>query len=309
MTALDDKVTTALNEARTLILGAEILLGFQFDAVFLPQFRALGSVAQHLDAVAYALMLVAVVLLLSPCSFHRLVEGGNDTGRLLRLTTACAAAALCPFAMCFGIDEFLVASKIMDAAIAAAAGCAVAACALIAWYGVELARRSRRAHVSTQEMEQVMPTPIKEKITTLSTEIRVILPGAQALLGFQFSAFLTNAFGKLPEVGKLIHFACLSSMAFAVVLLMAPAAYHRIAASGENSKDVDVFGTYAMLSAMVFLGLSMTGDFYLVVAMVTKSNLVGAISAMITLALAFTLWFGYPALMRWTGSGRTRAVG
>ena len=43
-----------------------------------------------------------------------------------------------------------------------------------------------------------MRTPLKEKIKTLSTEIRLVLPSAQALLGFQFSAVLSEAFGRLP---------------------------------------------------------------------------------------------------------------
>jgi hypothetical protein len=39
---------------------------------------------------------------------------------------------------------------------------------------------------------------IKDKIQQVLTEIRVALPGAQALLGFQFTSLFMEAFQKLP---------------------------------------------------------------------------------------------------------------
>ena len=46
MTRLADKVDNALNETRMLILGAQVLLGFQFQAVFQPGFERLPAPAQ-----------------------------------------------------------------------------------------------------------------------------------------------------------------------------------------------------------------------------------------------------------------------
>ena len=42
-------------------------------------------------------------------------------------------------------------------------------------------------------------TPLKTKIEQMLTEARVVIPGAQALLGFQLIAVLTKAFADLPE--------------------------------------------------------------------------------------------------------------
>ncbi len=295
MARVNDKVQFALNEVRILILGAEILLGFQFHAVFQPQFGSLPLVSRYLDGVAYALMLIAVMLLVAPGSFHRLVEDGNDTARLHRVTTTFATAALAPFALCLGVDEIMVAGKVLGTGLAVDLGCLVALLAFIAWYGVELVRRRPRLE---PEMEEVMETPIKEKIKTMGTEIRVILPGAQALLGFQFAAFLTTAFDKLPGTVQAIHFASLIAMAIAVILLTAPAAYHRIAADGEDTGDVETFGSHAMLAALAFLGLSMTGDFYVVVTMVTSSQPLAIGGAIVAVIAAFALWFLYPFLIR-----------
>ena len=48
-------------------------------------------------------------------------------------------------------------------------------------------------------------TPLHVKIDHLLTEARVILPGAQALLGFQLSIVLTQAFERLPQSSRIAH--------------------------------------------------------------------------------------------------------
>jgi hypothetical protein len=50
MASTKDKVQKALSEVRTLVLGAQILLGFDYRALFLPRFEDLpgyGKAARH----------------------------------------------------------------------------------------------------------------------------------------------------------------------------------------------------------------------------------------------------------------------
>ena len=51
--------------------------------------------------------------------------------------------------------------------------------------------------------ETEKPTPLSTKVDQLLTEARIIIPGAQALLGFQFAVTLTRAFEQLPVFAKL----------------------------------------------------------------------------------------------------------
>ncbi len=64
MAKLKDKVENALNEARMLVLGAQVLVGFQFRSVFEPGFDKLPLPSQLLKMVGLGLMLVATVILL-----------------------------------------------------------------------------------------------------------------------------------------------------------------------------------------------------------------------------------------------------
>jgi uncharacterized protein DUF6328 len=102
--ALSGKVKTSLDETRTLMLGAQILLGFQFNSAFRPRFDALSSSAKLVDTIALGLMLATVSLLIAPSAFHRIVDRGESTGRTQTVTSICAAIALVPFATALGLD-------------------------------------------------------------------------------------------------------------------------------------------------------------------------------------------------------------
>ena len=64
-------------------------------------------------------------------------------------------------------------------------------------------------------------TPLSAKVEQMLIEARVIIPGAQALLGFQLTVTLTRAFEQLPFESKLAHATALCCIALSVILLMA----------------------------------------------------------------------------------------
>jgi len=84
--SLRTKVKNALDEARILVLGTQVLLGFQYRAFFEPAFDRLPRTNQDLKVVGLALLLGVMGLLLVPAARHRLVERGEDTPELHRFT-------------------------------------------------------------------------------------------------------------------------------------------------------------------------------------------------------------------------------
>ena len=79
----------------------------------------------------------------------------------------------------------------------------------------------------------------------------MVLPGAQALLGFQFVTLLLEDFARLPESMKQVHLLSLVLMTIAVVLLMTPAAYHRIVEHGENTERFHRFASRMLMVSLV----------------------------------------------------------
>jgi hypothetical protein len=141
---------------------------------------------------------------------------------------------------------------------------------------------------------------IDEEIRHALTEIRMVLPGAQALLGFQFITLVLQEFEKLPQSMKVTHLVSLSMMTLAVILLMTPAAYHRIVEQGENTEEFHQFAGRMMMVSLVPLGLGFTGDFYVVVWKVSSSHAIAGVCTAVLLIFIFGAWFGLPMYRRAT---------
>src|SRR5690349_18783231 len=63
-------------------------------------------------------------------------------------------------------------------------------------------------------------------------EARMVLPGIQALFGFQLVAVFNARFTQLSFHDQILHLSALVLVAIATALIMTPAAYHRQAELG-----------------------------------------------------------------------------
>jgi len=82
------------------------------------------------------------------------------------------------------------------------------------------------------------------------------------------------------------------------VLLIAPAAYHRLAEAWEDTEHFRVVASRLLLAALVFLGPGMAGDLFLVIAKVTGSTIKAGLTAGLLLLAFYGLWFGASAWRR-----------
>jgi hypothetical protein len=308
MSALSGKVKVALDETRMLILGAEILVGFQFRAAFQDGFERLPRSTRQLDAVALALMLAAATLLIAPGVYHRIVDNGRDSVRLHRFTSTMAGLALFPFACSVGLDVFIALDKVLGRRAALVAGCGFGGLALFCWYGVECLRMrftGRKERVmAAQRPGGPQPTPLHTRIDQMLTEARVILPGAQALLGFQLAIILTSSFDGLSHAAKLWHAASLGLITLTVILLMAPAAYHRIVYAGEDAEEFHRVGSLLVTAATVPLALGLGCDVYVVMTRIFASAALGAGIAIVATIGFVAVWHVYPVIVRLRDGGR-----
>jgi hypothetical protein len=292
---LKSKIKDVLNEARILILGTQVLLGFQFQAYFYPGFSRLPDLSQWANLASLVLNLSALCLLLAPAPYHRIAFDGDDTVELKHFAARMIALALPLLAGSLGLDVALISVRTIGDAAAIAIGLATLFAAVIIWIGIALMNRTRTADEVLPELEA---SSLNEKIQTLLTEARVILPGVQALLGFQCAAMLTDKFETLPHMLRLIHVGSLFLIAAAIILLIAPAAYHRLAADGETRMDVDSFGTKVVLGSLLPLALALCGDLYIVTAMQSGSVRWASLAAAIAFAGFGLLWVVVPLIAR-----------
>ena len=102
----------ALDESRLLILGAQVLFGFQFNGVFQQEFDKLPFLSRVFVAAGLTLIMIAVGLLIAPSMQHRIVGGGQDSRRVLALATLCTGAVLLPVASALSLDIYAAMERI-----------------------------------------------------------------------------------------------------------------------------------------------------------------------------------------------------
>ena len=307
---LTKKIKIALDGTRMLILGAQILLGFQFRGVFDNGYDQLPSHLRYLDGIALLPMICVVALLIAPGPYHRIVEGRADGKSFHRLVTIIINLALLPFAIALGLDVVVTTARIFGFGEmpGAGAGIAVAAVAVAFWYGLPHLRKwynpEQERLMRFRDTEKPSSTPLDVKIEQMLTEARVILPGAQALFGFQLAIVFTQSFGQLATAPMLVHATSLLLVALAVVLLMAPAAYHRIVYEGEVSADMHRVGSVLVMVATIPLALGLAGETYVVIGKITALPTVAIIAAGAAFTLLVGLWHAYPLAAASTRRGR-----
>ena len=122
-----------------LVLGAQILLGFQYRASFEPGFPLLPPGARYLQIVALVLLVASAAWMIAPAPHHRIVSRGHGTVRTERYTKRMALLALMPFAFALGLNFGVALAPQIGLLAAGCLGTAVPAAALLCWFGPALA--------------------------------------------------------------------------------------------------------------------------------------------------------------------------
>lgn len=136
-------------------------------------------------------------------------------------------------------------------------------------------------------------TPSNDRINKILQEIRIVLPGTQALLGFQFVAFFNAAFKTLPPHLQLYHLVNLLLVTCSTILLITPVGFQEIRERGRNTERFIRFTSRVITIAMFFLLIGMTGDVFVAGYLLQEQvPLVPALAAGLVGTFGFVMWFG-----------------
>ncbi len=291
---LDRKVKAALNETRLLILGVQVLLGFQFQSFFQDGFSELSELSKSVCVAGLWFLVISTGLLIVPSMEHRIVEVGISSTRLLKVTSFYTSLSLGFITVSLGLASYVVIAQHFGMTIGVAAGLLLTGLAILAWFGLE----ALVGFPSKEKRAEVSQTSLSTKIEQLLTEARVIIPGAQALFGFQFIAMLTTSFERLPQTSKSIHAAALGLVAINVILLMTPAALHRLSFDGENSATFLRMASAIVIVAPLFLAAGISAEMYVVIRKAFGNEAAAFIGAFTSFVGLIVLWYGIPLAVR-----------
>jgi uncharacterized protein DUF6328 len=138
--------------------------------------------------------------------------------------------------------------------------------------------------------------PLPKSAEMLLDECRMVLPGIQALFGFQLIAVFNEGFSdKLDPIEQKVHLLATALVAIAVAFIMAPAALHR--QTGAQHVSVAFIRTSSMLllRSMLPLALGISLDFYLIARVILESAWSAALAAGL-LGIFVAIWFVLPRM-------------
>jgi Family of unknown function (DUF6328) len=130
---------------------------------------------------------------------------------------------------------------------------------------------------------------IQKKLKIALDETQMLIMGVQILIGFQ----LQHAIG-------------LGMMTLAIVLLLAPAAFHRLAFAGEDTPIVHKIGSIFVTAALAALALGLGAEVMVAIGALSGRLDIGALMAAIVLVVLVGLWYVWPLAIRARRHGPTR---
>jgi small-conductance mechanosensitive channel len=127
-------------------------------------------------------------------------------------------------------------------------------------------------------------------------EARMVLPGIQALFGFQLIAVFNQRFDQaLGDPGKRLHLGAVVLTAIAIGLIMAPAAYHRQAERGRVSRYFANYASFLITLAMAPLSVALAVEVSLVAFLATGRPAASMLIGTATILFLVWLWYVFPA--------------
>lgn len=146
---------------------------------------------------------------------------------------------------------------------------------------------------------------LDRKLTQLLDEVRVTLPGVQALFGFLLIVPFNRGWGESTSAfQREVYVVALVSAAVASILLMATSAFHRhrfprlVRETVEDKREVVGAQDRLAVAGLVALSLAVCASILLVFDVIFDGTVAGAIALAIGLTYAW-FWYGLPISRRW----------
>jgi hypothetical protein len=136
---------------------------------------------------------------------------------------------------------------------------------------------------------------LKDALSQTLDEARMVLPGVQALFGFQLIAVFSDGFAqRLSDLEQDLHLVAIVLVTVAIALLMTPAAYHRQVDRRRATGEFLAMASRLVSGAMLPLAAGLALDIHLVARVVTGATTFATALGAAVFAMFVLLWFAFP---------------
>ena len=130
-------------------------------------------------------------------------------------------------------------------------------------------------------------------------ECRTVVPGMQALFGFQLIAVFSTGFSEqLSSMERMLHLIAIVLVTIAIALVMTPAALHNQTEPLAVSSRFIRISSRLLMASMAPLALGLCLDIYLVARVIVGTRGVAATVAASLLGVFIVLWVLLPRVSR-----------
>jgi hypothetical protein len=151
----------------------------------------------------------------------------------------------------------------------------------------------RKSSMQRQELS------LNEAATHVLEECRTVVPGMQALFGFQLIAVFSATFEQqLSPLERVLHLAAIVLVTIAIVLVMAPAALHRQTEPMAISQRFIDISSRLLMASMAPLAVGICLDVYVIARLIARSRGVAGVVAAFLFGIFLAFWVLMPRAVR-----------
>jgi hypothetical protein len=150
-------------------------------------------------------------------------------------------------------------------------------------------------NAKTPKQQAGKELPLDKAATLVLDESRMVLPGIQALFGFQLIVVFSDTFTiKLDVFEQCLHLLAIMLAVLATMIILTQAVFHRQTGEKEVANEFIRIASRLLLLSMFPLVTSICIDFYLISRVNLNNVILALLLTLGIFSLFLTLWIGLP---------------
>lgn len=134
------------------------------------------------------------------------------------------------------------------------------------------------------------PGRLDRELLELLNELRVVLPGVQALFAFLLIVPFNDRFAGVTEQERAVYIVALMASAFACVLFITPPAFHRLRFRRHDKDQLVRVGNRCAIAGLAALALAMVAAVFLVTSVILGGGTAALLTAFIGVSIVGLWW-------------------
>jgi hypothetical protein len=147
----------------------------------------------------------------------------------------------------------------------------------------------------TSKQQASKELPLDKAASLVLDESRMILPGIQALFGFQLIVVFSTTFTeKLNVFEQRLHLIAILLVVIATMIILTQAMFHRQTSEKEVAEEFIRIASRLLLLSMFPVVTSISLEFYLISRVILNSVFLALLFTLVIFSLFLILWIGLP---------------